>query len=131
MVAISWCDRDIGQMLNTLSEKVSTKDKACKITRMKHSPKRNYREEACNLQNGFKSPKKLSKIITMKNEPSTPISKRVNDVLTLVSNKVRLKKSNRENLLDFFGYIPKIFSQSYNQRSMRKGFISNGMIDEG
>ena len=131
MAAISWCDRDIGQTSNTLSEKVSRKDKVSKITRMKYSPKQSSRKAACDLQNGFKSLKKLCKIKTFKNEPSISISERVDNVLTSVCTKVRLKKSNRENLLDFYRSVPKIFSQSYNQRFMRKGFISNRMIEEG
>ena len=51
----------------------------------------------------------------MKNEPSTLILKRVDGALISVSNKLRLKKSNRQILLDFCGCVREIFSQSHNQ----------------
>ena len=59
MTAISWCDGNISQIENTMSEKVSKTDNDNKITRMKHNAKQTGQEADCDLQNGFKCTKKL------------------------------------------------------------------------
>ena len=97
---------------------------------MKHSPNRTGREASCDLGNMFKSTKKLSKTLTLKNEPSTCTLKRVDEALRTCADKIRLRK-NRNNLLEFCGCAPETLVRSNANEAMQKGLIANGMIDTG
>ena len=78
----------------------------------------------------FKSMKSLVKILTLENEPENCTMKRVNEALLTCADRIKLKKTNRKNLLDFCGCIPEILVQSNTKRAIQKGFIANGMINE-
>ena len=90
---VIWCNRDIGQVNNILSDKTAKKDIANKIIRNKHSLKRSGTEAACNLTNSFKSMKTIIKILTMKNDLDTIISSNVNEAM-IKDSRLNLKKSN-------------------------------------
>ena len=128
MTVVSWCDGDIGQITSMLSDKVSNKDKLCKIIRNKHSPKRAGTEAGCDLTNFFKSIKNVAKILTMKNDLNTLNSSQASNSIENGS-RVNLKKSNKETLVDFCGCTLEIMIRSNAQASIRKGFIANAMID--
>ena len=46
-------------------------------------------------------------------------------------SRANLKKSNQYLLCDFCGCTPEIMIRSNMQRSIRKGFLANVMIDDG
>jgi len=129
MTIVAWCDGDIGQISNILSDKVASKDLLNKIIRNKHSPKRSGSEAACDLMNSFKSIKTVTKILTMNHDPDTIMSSNVNEAITK-DTRLNLKKSKQKILCDFCGCTPEIMVRSNTQRAIRKGFIENGMIDE-
>ena len=102
-----------------------------KLFRIKYSLKRTSREASWFLANMHKLTKKLSKILTLKNDPSTCTLKRVDKALCTCPDKIRLRKTNRNNLLEFCGCAPEILVRSNTKEAMQKGFIANGMIDTG
>ena len=69
--------------------------------------------------------------MTLKNDPSTCTLKRVDKALCMHADKIRLRKTNWNNLLEFCGCIPEILVRSNTKEAMQKGFITNGMIDTG
>ena len=98
---------------------------------MKHSLKRTGRKASYDLRNMLKSSKKLSKILTLKNNPSICTLKRVDEALCACIDKIRLRKTNRNNLSEFCGCSREILVRSNTKEAMQKGFITNGMIDTG
>ena len=102
-----------------------------KIAQMKHVSKHAGCRAGCDLGNQCKSKKCHSKILTLNDDPNNCAMKRVDEVLNACSKRAKLKKTNRNNLLDFHGCAPEILVRSNTQKGTRKCFIANDMIYQG
>ena len=79
---------------------------------MKYSPKCTGRKAACDLGNQYKSKKCLIKILTLNNDPNNCAMKRIQEALLSYNHRIKLKKTNRENLLDFCSCVLEILVRS-------------------
>ena len=66
----------------------------------------------------------------MKNKTNFIITNRIGKKLKYISHIVRLKKSNRKNLIEFSDCISEILVKSNISRGTQKGFLINSIIHE-
>ena len=124
----TWRDGDIPQ-INALTKSGRMNDSSKQFVQyMKQSASRSKDEQGADKSPMFKTMHKLNLSYTSKDKPTGQVQMLVEAQLQR-DDKVNLKADNKKALLDFIGQIGEIMICSASPRSIKKGFLCNGMID--
>ena len=131
--AVSWCDSDLSQVANIVDPDSIILYEKYKICSNKQNAARSGTEQAADLTKTFKIMQKQCKEVTLNNVPSErhPMKKSIKTEFHLLfsKNRLQLKYSKRNAIIDFVCSIPEISIRAMTRNNIVHGFLENGMID--
>ena len=110
MITVYWCNSAIEQISALFANEITEKEKKHNIARKKHNLARTGIEQAADLPRCFLTVEKFSKKLVSKKQLLMLTRDQVKTVLSAASNRLKLKKKNLNDLIDFCGNVPENFS---------------------
>ena len=129
--AVSWCDGDLAQVENIVSQSSLRSYKDHNICACKQNAARSGTEQAADLTKAFKLMHSLQKNVTVSDLASYthPMKKIISQGLKSLNDKVQLKTTKKNALIDFISSLPEMTSKAVTRKNVIHGFKENGMID--
>ena len=131
--AVCWNDGANTQLAAVVNEAQQTIDARSKVITNKHSAARTAVEQACDMSSCFRTINNLLCTHTTERYPVHALRDRVKETFRKLSldGTLNLKANTKNALVDFLSTYPTVLQKACPNDTVMKGFIRNGMIDDG
>ena len=131
--AVSWCDGDLPQIENIVSDDSLQIYEDNLITENKKNSARSGTEQAADLTRTFKMMHKLQRTHTVSNLPYQrhPMKCMIHNALRRLfyDKRLSLKPTKKNEIIDFISFVPAMTTKAAIYDNINCGFKENGMID--
>ena len=131
LTVASWCDGDLGQIASIVND-FGTYNRN-RIIANKQNAARSGMEQPADVCKVFPIIKKLQKKYTVKHfeDDIHPMKRSVKSSFAQLynQNKVCLKSSKKNSLVDFISSVPEIVTRAVSKENCRSGFVATGFVD--
>ena len=134
MKAVSWCDGDLAQIENIISNESMQVYVENMVCAAKQNAARSGTEQFADLTKCFKQMQALQKLYTVSDVPLDrhPMKRMIDNQLKNLQDegKLVLKPTKKNSLIDFIASVPAMTSKAITRDNIIHGVVENGMLDK-